>query len=366
MRVIQVIPTLSFGGAEREVIRTAVALCRAGHDCRIVCLKEEGGLAREAAAKGVLLYSRAMGSGSVLRRALNTVRLLNGLRPDIVHCHLVSWLPVAARLSGANGVVVTEHGVSIGASASRVFADRFAALWADAVVAVAEAVRDARLSRWKTPVEKLHLIPNAIDASRFAFVPDRDGTRTALGIPPDHGYVVAVGRLEPVKGHRYLLEAIAILRDMGRPAYLVIVGDGPCRQELEQVAAELGIRQLTRFLGFRTDVEAILKAADAFVLPSLSEGTSVAALEAMAARLPVVATSVGGNPELIVHESTGLLVKPQDPGGLATAIDRVFHDEHLASSLVENALATVCGRYSAERHLAALESLYCQIASSAQ
>jgi len=167
-----------------------------------------------------------------------------------------------------------------------------------------------------------------------------------------------IGNLYPVKGHRYLLEAAPQILARHPSTLFLFAGRGECETELREQARHLGIEAQVRFLGLRKDVPVLLTIGDVFVQPSLSEGLSIAILEAMAAAKPVVATSVGGNPELVVEGETGLLVAPANADALATAMIRVLSDIGEARRLASNALARAQSHFSIAGMVRRYETLY--------
>ena len=182
--------------------------------------------------------------------------------------------------------------------------------------------------------------------------------RTELGIRDEERIVAAVGSLYDVKGHKYLLEAVpSILRAHPSTVFL-IAGRGEREAALRRQAQRLGIDARVQFLGFRPDVPALLAMCDVFVQPSLSEGLSIAILEAMGAARPVVTTRVGGNPELVVDGETGILVEPADARGLTSAVTRILSDPAEARRLGENGLSRVLSRFTASVMVRAYEAIY--------
>ena len=194
------------------------------------------------------------------------------------------------------------------------------------------------------------VIPNGVEAGRY---PDRrdDKTRPVRT-------VITVANLRPEKSHETLIGAASLLAHQFPEVRYQMVGDGPRRRELEAAVRARGLERTVTFLGHREDVPQLLAAADVFVLPSISEAFPNAAVEAMAAGLPVVASSVGGLLDLIEPERTGLLVTPGDPQALATALHLLFIDRDFASRLGQSARAQVQQRYSFERMVSSFEELY--------
>jgi len=202
------------------------------------------------------------------------------------------------------------------------------------------------------------VIRNGVDVERFAPRPPDEALRSSLGLPSRAPLVVAVSRLNPMKGIDDLLKAAALLEGRFDEARFVIVGDGASRRDLEEQARLLGLAGRVLFTGTRLDVAAILSQAAISVAPSLSEGLSNVVLESMAAGVPVVATRVGGTPELLEDGVTGLLVPPCDAPALAVAIGRLLEDEPLARRLGEAARARAVDRFSMQHMVRQTEELY--------
>jgi L-malate glycosyltransferase len=172
-----------------------------------------------------------------------------------------------------------------------------------------------------------------------------------------------VAQLEDHKGHRDLIDAAKILKDHAPKIKIVIVGEGSLRMTLDQQAHELKVDDIVYFLGFREDVPRILASLDLFVLSSRMEGLGSSLMDAMASRLPVVATQAGGIPEVVIHRETGLLVPPRDPLALAQAILKVYLDKALANRLAQRGFEVVHEKFSAEAMARKIILIYERLAS---
>jgi glycosyltransferase involved in cell wall biosynthesis len=242
-------------------------------------------------------------------------------------------------------ILLTEHGRFFPDRPSRQRAafNRLLLRRGDRIVAVGECVKRALVANEGLPAERIAVILNGVDlesASRHA--QERAAARAELGADEGTVIVLAVARLDPIKNHAMLVRAFAAgLRD--RPALLAVVGDGPERAALAAAVAAAGVAPQTRLLGARRDVPRLLAAADAVALTSFSEGIPLALAEAMAAGLPVVATDVGGIPEVVAADETGLLVPTDDAAACAAALRRVADDAPLRRRL------GAAGRRRAER-----------------
>ncbi|MFD1499529.1 glycosyltransferase [Streptosporangium lutulentum] len=333
--VVLLIGQLGIGGTEKQVFLLATGLARSGVTVNVVTLHSDGPYRDELIRAGVPVHNAGFtglstGVMALPRNLLAAARLtllLLRLRPDVLHAFLyhgyVIGAPIA-RVARVPVVVAGRRSLSDFKQGRRwVYAlERAATRLTRHVVANAVAVaRDAQTVECVAP-EKLSVIYNGLPAS--AFVPDTP-TRVDTVLP----VVLCVANLTAHKGHRFLIEAVALLAVRGTPCTLLLAGEGPEREALLRQAAGAGVDM--RLLGHRRDIEALMCRASAVVLSSLHEGMSNAVMEAMAAGRPIVATAVGGTCELL--DERGLLVPPADPRALADALERVLHDPHLAARL---------------------------------
>lgn len=330
--IVHVVHSLAVGGLENGVVNLVNT---AGPDLRhaIVCLTEAGAM-RYRLKPTVEVCAIGKRPGQDLAAFLRLVKLLRKLRPAIVHSR--NWATFdaipAARLAGVRVVVHGEHGRDIsdpeGRNRRRNWIRRVLAPLVSHFVTVS---RD--LERWLRddvglPADRISTIHNGVDLSRFART-DRLESRDKLGLPAGAIVIGTVGRLDPVKDQAALVHALAALTHAHPEALLIIAGDGPCRQDLARLVGTLGLARRVHLLGECRDVPLVLGAMDLFVLPSIAEGMSNTLLEAMAAGLPVIATRVGGNPELVEDGVNGRLVCAQDPPGLHEAMAAYVDDPHL-------------------------------------
>jgi len=231
----------------------------------------------------------------------------------------------------------------------------------DVIIAISEGVKEV-LIKGGIPPAAVEVIPSGIDFSPFEEVKDKDFLRQEFGWGREDFLVGIVAALEDHKGHRYLLEATRILKDRAPNIKIVIVGKGSLEMELDQQARELHVEDLVFFLGFREDVPRLLASLNLFVLSSHMEGLGSSIMDAMASRLPVVATQVGGIPELVIHAETGLLVPPRNPEALAKAILRLYYDRPLGVRLGQRGFEVVHERFSAEAMACRIIDVYEKIA----
>jgi len=343
MRVLHVDPERAWGGGEVQVLALVSVLAARGH-ASTVAAHPEGPLARAAAAAGARVVPLGIANHFDVRAALVLRRLAPGF--DVVHFHTARAHALAplSRGRGARLVVTRRMDyVPAGGPYVRFLYNRSV----DAVIAISEGVRTA-LIRVGVRAERIRVVPSGIDARALAAPPAaRAAVRREWGLGDDEVAVVALGALEVRKGHAVLLAAAAGLASAAPRLRYVFCGEG--RQAKALAGAAAALDGAARLVGFRRDVAACLAAADIVALPSLQEGLGVAALEAMAAGRPVVASRVGGLAEAVVHEETGLLVPPGDPTALAAALARLARDPDLRARLGAAGHARVLARYTATR-----------------
>jgi glycosyltransferase involved in cell wall biosynthesis len=271
------------------------------------------------------------------RRAVGLARLLRHQRPDVFHAHL-SW-PLACKWALAAAVVARVPSVATVHLIPEFRLDR-SSFWQLRVlarhvsrqIAVSRAIKAELVERFRWPEAGIEVIYNAVDVDRFVAGSEPELRRQLTG-GRDLEVVLTAARLDPQKGHPVLLRAAKEVPD----AVFALAGEGPERARLEALAMDLEVADRVLFLGRRTDIPELLAACDVFALPSLYEGSSLAVLEAMAARRPVVSSAIGGTDELIADGDNGLLVAAGDSTGLAAALRSLLADAKLREELAGRA-----------------------------
>ena len=316
---MQLVLSLSPGGTERLVIE----ICRRlgpSVDSTVCCLDKAGEWAPQLTGAGVPVFALERRPGFHPSLALRVARLIDRHEIDVVHCHHYSPFVYGALAKVLTGLkrrvrlVFTEHGRLSNAppSAKRRWVNPLLAMVPGQVCAVSADLKRHMVAEGFPP-DRIHVLYNGIDPGELPGEDERLRARTALGIPRDAYVVGAAGRLDPVKNLPALVDAHAAVAQHKPGARLVIIGSGPMQAELESQARARGIADAVHFTGYRADVRALMAACDSYVNCSTYEGVSLTILEAMAAGLPVVATRVGGNPEVVVDGETGVLVPIGSP-----------------------------------------------------
>ena len=360
--IAHVVENLERGGLERMAIDLVGAQHAAGHRCRVACLFEPGALAHELESQGIEVHACHKRSGFDAGAISRLRAWLRAVPGAVVHTHNANahYHTVAAGLGLPLAKVInTRHGMGASRPGSRgEWLYRRTMARTDIVAAVCEAARARFAQQGVRPRERLLAVPNGIRVDAFSCASEerRAALRNVLGLAPDVRIVGTVGRLNPVKDQATLLRAFARVHAASAGAALVLVGDGALRAALEAQSAALGLGDAVRFLGDRSDVRQLLQGFDAFVLSSLSEGYSMALLEACASGLPIVATDVGGNREIVADGRNGLMVAPADEAALAEAMAALLSEPARAARmgqagrewvLREASIATMAARYDA-------------------
>ena len=358
--LLLLITDLGLGGAPLVVRDLAANLDRDRFTVRVACLAPPGAIADDLQRLGIPTDCLGATGPADLRVPCRLARLIAGFRPTILHCHLVH-ANVLGRLIGS--LLSVPHIIATIHTAEQqqrwhLTAEQLTCRLSDVSVCVSPSVARHTRRFAGVPDSRLRIIPNGIDLDRFADAPPAD--LTTLGLDPNRKTIVSVGRLDPVKALDILLHAFALLPDH-LDSQLLIVGDGPESPRLRQLTAELNLQPRVFFAGPRRDIPGILKAADLFVMPSLFEGFGLAALEAMAAGLPVVAADTAGLTDLIDPNRTGLLVPPSNSHQLAQAITTLLADPPLAARLAAAARSDARDHFSLHRTIADYCHLYRQL-----
>ncbi len=368
-RVLFIITTSDVGGTESFLAYLVAGLDRQRFDPMVCSLCPTGAIGRGIADSGIPVVSLDMAPqarlGEMVRGARRLARLIDRQEIDLVQALLYRanmMASISGRLAHRNVRILagqrsltamTGHRATLGVRWTRRLADH--------TVAVSEAVRDTVVRNDGVDPERVTVIGNAVDPDRFRPA-DRPTARHNLGLAthtaPNTVWVGAVGRLSNSKGFDHLLEATALARSRGSRLELALVGDGPLADDLAAHAHQLEIDDHVHFLGRRSELEHIYPAFDVFVLSSLQEGSPNVVLEAMACGVAVVATRVGGVPELLDDGHSGLLVPAADPTVLADALECLAQDADLRRRLGDAARQHVEQELTLERMVAKHEALY--------
>jgi glycosyltransferase involved in cell wall biosynthesis len=375
IRVLHIITRLDVGGSAENTVISATRMSKAefasslisGHTADPPPRLAETLRDAEVPFFEVPRLRRPVAFADDCRALWQVWRLIRTLRPDIVHTHSskAGFVGrVAARLAGSSHILYTPHGhifqgyFSAPVTRSFVLLERLAARWTDRIITLTDAEADQHLALGIGRPGQFVTIPSGIDLDAVvAAAPAR--------LVPDGQAIGTVARLVPIKGHAHLLDAAPEIMRQCPAARFVFVGDGETRSTLEAQARRLGVGDRVLFTGFRDDVPSLLAGMDVVVLPSLNEGMGRVLVMAMALGKPIVATRVGGVPELLAHGAAGRLVPPGDAATLTDAVCALLRDPDQATALGE-AGRRRAGRYSAPAMVESLAQVYRDVMANAR
>lgn len=367
IHVMQVLHTLEIGGAEKLAYDIARNF-KPGFRFSFFCLDGLGELSDRIKAEGGEVYCFGRKGGWDFALIKRFAQLMTDIKVDVVQAHQYTpyfYTVMAALYSKRHPrVIFTEHGrhQPDKVRGKRVVFNTLMRPFTAKYTGVAQFSKDSLVQFEKIPAHRIDVIYNGIDLSRFPKQYSQSEKRKQLGLPLDRTLIGIIARFDPIKDHKSLIDAIALLLNKVPDTQLLIVGDGPIRQELEDQVAQLKLSDSVRFLGMRSDVPDILMALDVFVLPSIMEATSVTLLEAMAASTPVVATRAGGNKEVVVDGTTGLLVPVSQPPALADALATLLTDRSTADAMGKAARKRVEDNFTFEMMIDKHEHMYRELA----
>jgi len=355
LSIVHTEASLGWGGQEIRILSESQGMIRRGHEVRLLC-PPEARIYAEAPSYGVPAIALPIGR----KRPLGVKVLYEWLKGN--HCNVVAthsstdaWLAAFALLAMGRPIptVRIRH---ISAPVPRNAPTRWLYTRATArIVTTGEALKKELVERNGYPDQRIDSVPTGIDTARFR-PGDRQAARVKLNLPLDRKLVGIIATLRSWKGHRFLIEALP------PEAHLVIVGDGPQRGALEELASQRAVRERVLFAGNQTDVVPWLQALDVFALPSYAnEGVPQALIQAMLVGLPCVTTSVGGIPELAIHEQTALVVPAEDANALRGALQRLLAEEQFSKKLGAAARAHAAANFSYQGMLDRMEQIYRQV-----
>jgi len=378
IKILHIINSLDIGGNERFILQLLEHLPKDTF-LQEVCVPDRGKDATrdlEGACRGQgtpIRVIRAAGNFdvSILPRLM---RIIARGRYDIVHTHLIYsqiYGRLAAVAARTKSIVSSEQNVyDFKSRPPFSWIERRLSGWTDRIIACSNKVREHLVEKVGISPLKVVVVPNGVDTEVFFPIKKRsslyarvEGVREELGIEAGDTVIGTVGHMSRQKGHEVLIAAIPKILLTYPKAKFVFVGKGKLRRELREQARDLGVARVVRFAGIREDVPMVLNCFDVFVLPSLWEGFGTAIIEAMACGLPVVASRVGGVPEIIEDGVDGLLVRRGRPRPLAEAIVRVLDNPNLRRDMIYRGLRKAVGQFDVTRMAQTMAKIYLQIVS---
>jgi len=365
-RVMHVALSLDIGGLETVIKELCQRLDSSRFTSEVLCLQGyDPDNVEELKARDIPIHLMRKRHKFDLGYFFRVARLIRRQGVDVLHAHsgCFFYAAIFARLAGVKRFIYTAHGLPILNRLQDRIEDNLAGMVCSAIVPVSEEIRQVLKRRMPLAKGKMVPILNGIDTDRFrpfADAAERQRMLARYNLPEGSFLVGTVGRLDPVKNYPMLLRAFARLPRGSREPHLVFVGDGPCRRELEKMAEEMGIAGRVTFLGRQYRVHEILPLLDVFVLSSITEGTSVALLEAQACGVPAVVTDVGGNGFIVSHGENGFLCEVNADPVMSRGLLNLKEDGQLGHQMANMAREAVLHGFSLPVMIQNYERLFLQ------
>ncbi|MBW4567548.1 MAG: glycosyltransferase [Tolypothrix carrinoi HA7290-LM1] len=372
LRILILSTSLGLGGADQQVIALASNLINRGHQVKILSMVPLGVMGLEAQSHGFDIATLNMSPGVPEPRVIpKLIHLINDWQPHILHSHMLhaNLLARIVRLFTRVPVIIsTAHSVDESNGARwREIAYKFTDFLCDLTINTSKAGVERYIQIGLVPREKARFLPNFVNTNKFKFDSEiRSNIRSKLGLG-DKFIWLAVGRFDPPKDYPTTIKAFAIVLKQNPNALLIIVGIGKLKLDIEELVKELQIESNVRFLGARSDVVALMNAADAYLKSSAWEGMPMVLLEAAATQLPIVSTDVGGIKEIVLDGESGFLVSSKNPQALAEAMLKMMAIPEIERlKMGQKGRDFVVANYSTEEVVTQWEQLYCNFLKKRQ
>ncbi|WP_168204052.1 glycosyltransferase [Aliikangiella coralliicola] len=365
LKVLHIVQSLNVGGLENGVVNLVNQADKNHLDVDVLCLRDKGTLAAKVIDSESRVHFDGNQSESILTAIKKVYALCKGKKYDIVHTHgWATMLPgyIGAKLAGIATIINGEHGTLYFSSKTQIIAQNLLFKLMDLNLSVSKVLIDEIKSKFDYRGDNFKAILNGVDEKKFS--PDstsRNEIRNSLNIGPDDFVVGSVGRLVEVKNYPCLIRAFAGLPS-ARQSYLVLAGYGDQQTKLEQLCQELGVADSVKFLGKRSDIPAIINSYDVFVLPSFREGLSNTILESLSCGVPVIASNVGGNPEMVMDGINGFLFESDNDQALIEKIASLQGNQDLLMDFSNKARKLVLESFTLDTMVDNYQSAYYELA----
>jgi sugar transferase (PEP-CTERM/EpsH1 system associated) len=361
--IMHLVLDLDFGGLQFVVLNLIKKFNTTEFRPSVTCILNGGNLIEEVKNIGCKVEIVNKPDKLDFSASLKIARILKAQDIALIHTHNTAaylYGSLAAKLAGVALIIHTEHGRDFPDKRRLMVAEKVLSSFTHKIVAVSEELKEALVKFERINPKKITVITNGVDLELFKSMPKSiiKQKKYEIGIDKNDFVIGNIGRLTSVKDHRNLIQAFQLIHKDMPDAKLLIVGDGPLKEDLSNFSQSLGLQRNILFLGERKDIPELLNIFDIFVLPSKNEGVSLTLLEAMATKKPVVATSVGGNKEIIEHGKDGYLVPPCSPKKLREAVLDMVKSNGKAEQLGIAAYEEVKEKYSLEKMAKAYQEIY--------
>jgi sugar transferase (PEP-CTERM/EpsH1 system associated) len=367
INVLHLLLSLETGGMERFVYEHCLEIDKSKFNVSVCCIDRLGGFFESLVKNdiNVDIVQKNQNHFDYLF-PLKLSRYLRNKKIHVLHIHSGAFFhgSVAGFLSRTPVIIYTEHGRHLVEPKIIFLFDKISCFFSDKIITVSHELEKYLIENIKLPAKKVETVINGVNTESFRPRCKSQRLLSELCLAPDIKIIGAVGRLAFIKDHFTLIKAFKIVEKKIPEAKLVLVGEGPCEKDLKILVEKLALSSSVVFAGNRSDIPDILNLFDVFVLPSLSEGTSLSLLEAMASGLPSVVTSVGGNPNLIKENINGYLVETKNTEQLAKRIEDILSNSEISKAFGIASRKLVISRYSLKANIKIYEDIYKNLLNS--
>ena len=364
LKIVHLVTSLEVGGAQHNMLLGLPNLAPSRYKHILISIMDRMQMKDQFQQAGIEVHSLGLRKKTDIAVALRLRSLLKTIRPDILHTYLIHGNVlgrIVGRLAGVPTIIGSELTIGQAGRIGRL-ATKLTNPLTDAVEVNSETGGKSVVADLGVPESKIEVVLPGLDLDAFGGTDQRSLVRTELIVEDSEHLVLFVGRLRAVKGVEFGIRAFAKALEQNQNMKLALAGEGDQRSYLESLSEELGIENNVKFLGARKDLPNVLSACDSVIMPSLTEGFPRVAIEAMASAKPVIATRVGGTPEAIIHNQSGILVPSKDIEAMAGAIVNVANNSELANRLGPAARERTEQHYSASKYVTRLDEMYTRLA----
>ncbi len=370
INVVHLVEELTIGGLEKTLTAVVLNLNKKKYNVSVWCLREGGFFADKLVKEGIDVNILHISTSRNPLSIYKLYRLLKIHKFDIIHTHAYSAGTIgriSAFLAGIPVIISHNHSVYDYYNKYYHFVEWLLSLITDRVICISEVVNRFANETQKINAKKLITIHNGIDDVCHVTEKRSSDLKKELGLPINHSVICTIAHMEEHKGLKYLLKSASLLLASRRDISFLLVGEGALERKLRKHCVDLKIEKNVICAGERSDIPEMLSFIDIFVLPSLREGLGLAILEAMACDKPVIATNVGGIPEIVKDGINGLLVSPEDPDALYRAMNELLNDREMLAKIGHHGKRVCEENFSSKVMIGKIEDLYdCLLSEKAE
>jgi glycosyltransferase involved in cell wall biosynthesis len=364
IKILFIITGLKLGGAEILLLNLVKNINREIFDCSVLYLKGKPDIEEEFQTLQINVFNNSIYSIFNPLKYLDIYNKIKENNIEIIHSHLIQsnlLARIIGRIAGVRSIINSEHNTSNWKSNNFILFNiyKYTLRYVDIIHCISNSVKEHMLRVINDRSDKIRLIYNGVEVEKFKS--KQVGVKKTLSLEKSFPIIGSISRFDKRKGIEYLIKATKLLKTKYVNVKLVLIGDGEEKRMLLNLIKKLEIEEQVLIIGKTIEVEKYLSVFDVFVLPSLQEGLSIAIIEAMASRIPVVASNVDGIPEVISHNHDGILVNPKDETEIFQAVTNLLEDEKLKDALVNNAYGKVVSKFNIKKIVREFELLYVEL-----